>query len=76
MKVISKEAEVILKEIIENEKTSDYWKRKFAECDQKTDTILRGCFKELRENELIAVQYADNYPFLIQILKDGFLVSA
>ena len=71
--VISDEAENVLKEIIDNEKASDYWKNRFENLNNRDDTILRGCFKELRDSGLIHVQWRDNYPYHIQILKDGYL---
>ena len=71
--VISDEAESLLKEIVDNENASDYWKDRFENLSNRDDTILRGCFKELRESGLIHVQWGDNYPYHIQILKDGYL---
>lgn len=70
---VSKEAEDILMEILEHEHDSDYWKNRFDELSSRDDIILRGCFKELREGGLINVEYADNYPYLITILKNGYL---
>ena len=35
--------------------------------------ILRGCFKELKDNELIKSEWADNLPYSITILKNGYL---
>ena len=71
--IISDEAESVFKEIIENENTPNYWKNRFENLSNRDDMILRGCFKELRESGLIHVQWADNYPYFIQILKDGYL---
>lgn len=71
--VISDEAESLLKEIVDNENASDYWKDRFENLSNRDDTILRGCFKELKESGLIHVQWGDNYPYRIQILKDGYL---
>lgn len=70
---ISPEAEKILFEIIENEHTPNHWKERFDKATHKEESILRGCFKELRENGLIKSDWADNYPFWIEILKDGYL---
>ena len=67
--VISDEAESLLKEIVDNENASDYWKDRFENLSNRDDTILRGCFKELKESGLIHVQWGDNYPYRIQILK-------
>lgn len=70
---VSKEAEDILMEILEHEHDSDYWKIRFDGLSNRDDIVLRGCFKELRESGLINVKYADNYPYWITILKDGYL---
>lgn len=70
---VSKEAEEVLMEILEHEHDSDYWKIRFDSLSNRDDIVLRGCFKELRESELIHVEYADDYPYLIIILKDGYL---
>lgn len=70
---ISSEAKNVLDEIISNENNSDYWKNRFKGLSRKDDVILRGCFKELKENQLISVQWADNIPYIIHVLKDGYL---
>ena len=70
---ISKEAEKLLLEIIDHESDDEYWAERFEKADHKEDTILRGCFKELKENQLIVTMWADNIPAFIQILKDGYL---
>ena len=70
---VSPEAEAILHEIIECEKDSDHWRKRFEDLSIRDDAILRGCFKELKDAGLINVQFADNYPYRIIILKDGYL---
>ena len=70
---VSKEAEDVLVEILEHEHDSAYWKSRFDRLSNRDDIILRGCFKELREGGLINAEYADNYPYRITILKDGYL---
>lgn len=70
---ISKEAEKLLLEIIDHESDDEYWTERFEKADHKEDTILRGCFKELKENQLIVTIWADNIPAFIQVLKDGYL---
>lgn len=70
---VSKEAEDVLMEILEHEHDSDYWKTRFDRLSNRDDIVLRGCFKELRESGLINAEYADNYPYQITILKDGYL---
>ena len=72
---ISKEAISLLFEIVEHEKDSNYWSQRFGNLEQREDTILRGCFKELRENNLVNVLWADNYPYNIAILKDGYVLE-
>lgn len=70
---ISNEAQELLKEINENMQNGDYWKERFEGLSKRDDIILRGCFKELKEAGMISVQYADNYPYIIEVLKDGYL---
>lgn len=70
---VSREAEDVLMEILEHERDDDYWKNRFDKLSDRDDIVLRGCFKELRESGLINVEYADNYPYWITILKDGYL---
>ena len=72
---LSLEAEQLLLEIIENEKTPNYWKMRFDNLHGKEKTIIRGCFAELSDNKLIKVGWADNYPFWLDILKDGYLYA-
>lgn len=73
MTKISTEAFNVLQEIIENENISEYWIKRFSNLSNKNDTILRGCFKELSEAGYISVQWADNRPYIIHVLKDGYL---
>lgn len=70
---ISKEATDLLLEIVEHEKEANYWKTRFHNISNREATILRGCFKELKDNDLINVFWADNHPYNIAILKDGYL---
>lgn len=70
--MISDKAEKVLVEIVKNEKNSEYWKKRFEGLTQREDTILRGCFKELRESDLISVQWGDNIPYSIFVQKDGY----
>lgn len=72
---ISKEATSLLIEILEHEKDSNYWSEKFKGLDRREDTILRGCFGELKDNNLISVVWADNLPYQINILKDGYIIG-
>lgn len=71
--MISKEAEKLLQEIIEHESNISYWDKRFEMADHREDTILRGCFKELKDKGLVDAKWADNKPYIISILKDGYL---
>lgn len=73
MTMISKEAENLLFEIIEHESDGNYWAERFEAADHREDIILRGCFKELKDNNLVHTTWADNIPVIIQVLKDGYL---
>lgn len=70
---ISPEAKNVLNEIISNENNSMYWSDRFKELSCKDYVILRGCFKELKEHQLIFVKWAGNIPYIIRVLKDGYL---
>lgn len=72
---VSPEATSLLIEIVEHGNDLDYWFARFKNSDHREDTILRGCFKELRENNLINVLWADNYPHNIAVLKDGYVLE-
>lgn len=69
---ISKEARAVLIEIIENEDNSQYWKNRFDNIFGREDIILRGCFKELKKKELIDTKWADDYPYIISVFKEGY----
>ena len=71
--MLTKEAENLLYEIIDHEADADYWKERFRAASARDDVILRGCFKELKESELINTTWADNIPYFIQVLKNGYL---
>lgn len=71
--MISKEAENLLFEIIEHESDGNHWAERFEAADHREDTILRGCFKELKDNQLVDTKWADNIPYIITVLKDGYL---
>ena len=73
MIMISKEAEYLLCEIIEHESDGNHWAERFEAADHREDIILRGCFKELKDNNLVHTTWADNIPVIIQVLKDGYL---
>ena len=71
--MISKEAENLLFEIIDHESEGDYWSKRFDAADRREDTILRGCFKELKDNGLVDTKWTDKIPYIITVLKDGYL---
>ena len=70
---VSEEARSVLAEIIENENVPNYWKERFDNLSKRNDIILRGCFKELNDACLISITWAGNYPYIIVVLKDGYL---
>ncbi len=69
---ISDEARKLLAEIIEHETEPDYWRKRFEKMQYKEEIIVRGCFGELKNNNLISVLWADDIPYHIQVLKDGY----
>ena len=73
---LSKRAEELLKEILEHRDNegnciSNYWEERFEKLSMAEDVILRSLFKELIENEMISVMWADNYPYIIFVLANG-----
>lgn len=76
MEFITKEAENLLFEIIEHESDGNYWAERFEAADHREDTILRGCFKELKDNNLVHTTWADNIPVIIQVLKMATFISS
>lgn len=73
MNIVSKEANEVLIEIVENLNIEHYWENRFETISGREDAILRGCFKELNDNELIDTIWADNIPYNIIVLKDGYM---
>lgn len=72
---ISNEAIDLLLEIVGHENEFEYWEERFEHLNHREDVIIRGCFKELKEHDMIQVMWADNYPYHIEILKDGYLLE-
>ena len=70
---VSKEAEQLLNEIIVHEHDGDYWPNRFDGLSIRDDSILRGAFGELQSVGLIKTMWADDAPYFITILKDGYL---
>lgn len=76
MKIVSKRAEDLLREILEHRDEkgncdTDYWKDRFGSYSVAEDALVRSLFKELREAEMISVSWADNYPYILLILGNG-----
>lgn len=69
---LSSEAQELLKEILAHENDTSYWENRFNVLSKKDDAIIRGCFKELKDNEMIKVLWGDNIPIHIHVLKDGY----
>lgn len=70
---ISDEAKKLLSEIIDHESQKGYWIKCFRNMPPKETAIIRHCFKELSDNELIKVIWADNLPYKIEVLGKGYL---
>lgn len=70
---LTPEAHQVLDEIINNETVPDYWEHRFENLSNREDSILCGCFKELSEANMISTMWADGHPYIIQVLKDGYL---
>ena len=65
---ISKNAEELFQEIINNSNKNAYWDKRFENLNSSEDTTLRTLFKELIDANLIKVYWADNIPYRIEIL--------
>ena len=70
---LSKESESLLEEILQHENDVEYWQKRFSNLSDRDDTIIRGSFKELEDNSIIFTKFGDNIPYIIQVLKDGYL---
>ena len=70
---LSSEAEQVLNEILDHEGDSDYWCRRFEDLPHREESILRGCFRELSNANMISTMWASNVPYAIDVLKDGYL---
>lgn len=70
---VSPEATLLLIEIVEHGNDLDYWLARVRNSDQRENTILQGCFEELKENKMIKVLWANDYPHSIAVLKDGYI---
>lgn len=72
---LTREAETLLKEILDHENDGQYWRAKFSEFSVREDAIVRGCFKELQDGGFIRAFWGDNIPCRILIQRDGYLYS-
>lgn len=76
MNKLTKRAEDLLKEIIDNRDDEGicdikYWQERFEKLTTAEDAILRGLFKELKDEEIISVSWADDVPDEIYLLAKG-----
>ena len=76
MRYLSKRAEALLSEILEHcdEKgncDTVYWKNRFEDLSVAENALLKSLFKELRENEMISIGWADNHPYILLLLAKG-----
>ena len=67
---ISKNAEELFQEIINNSNKNVDWEKRFEKLNSSEDTTLRNLFKELIDANLIKVYWADNIPYHIEILSN------
>lgn len=79
---LSSGGEKLLQEILDHRYDngvcdSDYWEKRFDELDNDIaeDARIRSLFAELEDRDMIAVQWADNFPYYL-LLKDRGLSYA
>ena len=61
----------LLKEILEADKPAEMLAERFENCTYKEDDYLRAMIRELIDNGLINVQWADDIPYYIVINNSG-----
>lgn len=76
MVYLSDRTEQLLKEILEHRLDSgmcdsNYWAERFESLSDADDVVIRSCFKQLKDAEMIAVQWEDNYPYYMVVLEGG-----
>ena len=71
--ILSDGAQKLLSEIIENKEQRYYWRERFKQLSQKEDAIIRYYFKELKDAQMIKIHWADNWPYIIEVLGKGYL---
>lgn len=69
------QAENLLREIIElkNKKSDEnlYWNNRFGILEFDDEIVFRSLFKELRENDLINIQWASDIPDILTLTSKG-----
>ena len=76
MKHLSRMAESLLREILDHRDErgncdTTYWQQRFDNLSVSEDALLRSLFKELREEDMISVDWADNCPYILLLLAKG-----
>lgn len=76
MQKLTQRAEELLKEITDHRDEkgicdTSYWAKRFERISVAEDILLRSLFKELSDNEMILVKWADNIPYTMFILAKG-----
>lgn len=76
MTYLSRRAESLLREILENRDENgncdmNYWENRFAGLSVAEDDVLRSIFKQLKDKEMIDVFWADDIPNYIVVLEKG-----
>lgn len=76
MQEISKLSKKLLAEIIKHNGDTEYFKEYFdldlRKTKYKTEESLRSAFGELKNAELIDIQWADNVPWILSITGKGY----
>ena len=73
MTILSTESENLLKELLNHEENPMVVLKKYQDVPKREKVIFTGCLKELQDKKMVFVDYADNGPIFIEILKDGYL---
>lgn len=78
MQRLSQRAEKLLREITRHRDENgncdtSYWAERFEKLSAAEDMLLRSIFKELIDNEMILVQWADDIPYTMYILGNGLV---
>ncbi len=81
MEKLSIGAAHLLNEIIDNRNDNNlpdmaYWDNRFKRMTVDADDVTRSQFKELIDKKMISVFWADNKPYEMKILNDGWAYDA